>query len=317
LLVGHTDTAGSPGYNDKLSLERADAMAAYLTGDVDAWFAFYGSSIADEKRWGKREDLAMIDALPDAATRDPTEAPVTFFQRTRGLTVDGIAGTETRHALIGEYMALEGTTLDPGVSITTHGCGENFPRDPTGDGVDDPDNRRVEIFLFDAGLGVQPAPPGKNSAKGSPQHPEWVARAGDPVDFSTEDDLLTLELEWATDLLDSLPEGTAVVLTGDGLAPDKHFLALADRGDGVGRISFSGLDPDQVVTITAETDGQQLVLVTDQRAGDLDNPMVWDHRLDELLVPEAASDDGVLVAAGGLPDDADVRDAPAAATANA
>lgn len=40
LVVGHTDTAGKPSYNDPLSLERAAAMAAHLKGTVDDWYAW-------------------------------------------------------------------------------------------------------------------------------------------------------------------------------------------------------------------------------------------------------------------------------------
>lgn len=58
--------------------------------------------MATEKRWGNREDLAMIATLPDAEDRDSSENPVHWFQRIRGLEVDDIAGSETRHALIRE-----------------------------------------------------------------------------------------------------------------------------------------------------------------------------------------------------------------------
>jgi len=50
LCVGHTDAAGSPGYNDPLSLERADSVAAYLTDDVEAWYSWYGDDKPFEKR---------------------------------------------------------------------------------------------------------------------------------------------------------------------------------------------------------------------------------------------------------------------------
>ena len=305
LLVGHTDTAGKPSYNDPLSLERAKAMSAYLTGAVDDWMAWYGSGVADEKRWGKREDLAMIDTLPDAAERDVTENPIRWFQRTRGLDVDGIAGDQTRRALITEYMALDGTSLPSGVEIVTHGCGENFPVDETGDGVADQDNRRVEVFFFDGKLGVQPPPPGDNSAAGSPQYPDWVARAGDPVDFTTADQQVELVIEWPEELVDALDEDASVVLTGDGVAPQKHLLGMAERTEGVVRVSFGELGPEQTVTLTAKQGDRELALFQDQLIGDLDDPLNWDHELLELLVPVTV-DDQDLTASEDMPDDGTV-----------
>lgn len=312
LLVGHTDTTGKPTYNDAVSLERADATAAYLTGSVDAWFKWYGAGIAKEKRWGKREDLAMIDALPDAGDRDASENPVRWFQRTRGLEVDDIAGEQTRRALIAAYMALEGTSLPPGTDIVTHGCGENFPVDDTGDGVSALDNRRVELFLFDDRLGVQPAVPGKNSATGSPMYPEWVARAGTPFDFSTAQEPVRLALEWSEDLVDLLPDDTSVVLSGDGVDPQKHLLGVAARSDGVARIVFEGLLPDQRLTVTVKQGARELALFTDQLLGHLDDPFAWDHDLLELLLPPDVEDQD-LEPVGTMPDDVETDQPPAAA----
>ena len=65
LVVGHTDRSGEPRYNDPLSLERADAVAAFLIDDVDTWLARYNNNVSNEKRWGKREDLLMLQSLPD------------------------------------------------------------------------------------------------------------------------------------------------------------------------------------------------------------------------------------------------------------
>jgi outer membrane protein OmpA-like peptidoglycan-associated protein len=193
LVVGHTDTAGKPSFNDPLSLERAESLKDYLTDNVDGWLKWYATSVSDGKRWGAIEDRSMIAALPDAASREKTESPVRWFQRTRGLKVDGKAGPETRTALIKEYMALDGTSLPKGIELVAHGCGENFPRDATGDEVEDPDNRRTEVYFFDEVLGIQPPPAAKNSAKGSAQYPEWVRRSQRTDDFSgPEDDLLTI-----------------------------------------------------------------------------------------------------------------------------
>jgi outer membrane protein OmpA-like peptidoglycan-associated protein len=304
LVVGHTDTAGKPSYNDPLSLERAAAMAAYLKGTVDDWYAWYDKGVAPEKRWGNREDLAMIAALPDADDRNSSENPVHWFQRTRGLEVDDSAGSETRHALIKEYMGLEGTTLPDGVEVQSHGCGENFPIDDTGDGVEDQDNRRVEIFFFDAKLGVQPKPPDKISAPGSLEYPEWVARSRAPVDFSAQDDLVELAIEWPQDVVDELPDDIALVLTGDDIDPQKQFLAMGDSDDGVVRVSFGDLDPSQQVTLTAKLGDQELVLFRDQQVGDLDDPTVWEHDIDEFFSDEEPDNED-LTPAGGLPDDAE------------
>gem|GEM_PF-2484417 len=304
LVVGHTDTAGKPSYNDQLSLERAAAMVAYLKGTVDDWYAWYDKGVATEKRWGNREDLAMIATLPDADERDSSENPVHWFQRTRGLEVDDIAGSETRHALIKEYMGLEGTSLPDGVEVQTHGCGENFPIDDTGDGVEDQDNRRVEIFFFDAQLGVQPKPPGKISAPGSLEYPEWVARSRAPIDFSTQDDLVELAIEWPQDVVDELPDDIALVLTGDDIDPQKQFLAMGDIDDGIVRVSFGNLDPGRQVTLTAKLGDQELVLFRDQQVGDLDDPTVWEHDIDEFF-SEEEPDNGELSPADTLPDDAE------------
>ena len=56
LIVGHADSAGRDAYNEKLSLERASAMAAHLTNDVNAWYAWYSEAKPSEKRWGRHED---------------------------------------------------------------------------------------------------------------------------------------------------------------------------------------------------------------------------------------------------------------------
>ena len=122
LCVGHTDPSGKPDYNDKLSLERAETAVAYLTDDVEAWYVWYDPGKPEENRWGSKEDAAMIAAMPDFGEREANEETVRWYQRTRGLAVDGVAGPETRHALIGEYMALDGTSLPRGIEAIAHGC---------------------------------------------------------------------------------------------------------------------------------------------------------------------------------------------------
>jgi outer membrane protein OmpA-like peptidoglycan-associated protein len=195
LCVGHTDTSGRDAYNLTLSLERADSIAAYLTDDVDRWEAFFGPK-PPEKRWGTLEIQLMLSKLPEGQPPFYEGTPngredakhdgaVRRFQQAEGLTSDGVAGPVTRRALIAKYMGLDGTTLPAGTTLTTHGCGENFPVDATGDGVRDRDNRRVEIFLFDGP--IVPPPPGKTSARGSKEYPQWLAKVVETIDVSLAD----------------------------------------------------------------------------------------------------------------------------------
>jgi outer membrane protein OmpA-like peptidoglycan-associated protein len=194
LIIGHTDTSGRDAYNLALSLERADALAAYLTDKADAWDAFFGDGKPEEKRWGTREIQLMLSVLPEGGppffAGDPsgredaaTTRAVKDFQASKGLEMDGIAGPETRKALIEAYMGLDGTTLPSGIGITTHGCGENFPVAETGDGVRDPDNRRAEILFFDGA--ITPPPPGKTSKKGSTEYPRWLKQVAETTDVTT------------------------------------------------------------------------------------------------------------------------------------
>jgi outer membrane protein OmpA-like peptidoglycan-associated protein len=196
LVVGHTDTTAEPRINDPLSLERARSLIAYLRDDVEAWLKNYDSVPAGAS-WGAREDQAMIEALDELPPELDAKVRIKRFQASRGLTVDGVAGKQTRRQLIREYMSLDSATLaDPGfdIPITEHGCGENFPladsgeeldpqpADDTEDGLD----RRVELYFFDRDLGPQPPPPGKNSAKGSTQYPQWRKLAQSSLDVRLE-----------------------------------------------------------------------------------------------------------------------------------
>jgi outer membrane protein OmpA-like peptidoglycan-associated protein len=173
LIVGHTDTTAEPSYNDPLSLDRAKAVTAFLQADVEAWYKWYEQSTPAKQRWGKREDMAMLGALPDGAQHLAAPKPVKSYQEARGLEPDDDAGPDTRRQLIGDYMALDGTTLPPDVTLTSHGCGENFPYAASGDNKNEAANRRVEFFLFEDA--IEPPPAGENSAPGSTEYGQWRA----------------------------------------------------------------------------------------------------------------------------------------------
>jgi outer membrane protein OmpA-like peptidoglycan-associated protein len=180
LVVGHTDVTGEPHVNDPLSLNRAKAVMAYLRDDVKTWIGFYGQHMHAKARWGGHEDHLMLQAVLAESGEELTDTPLRHFQATRGLDPDGKLGPITRETIITEYMAIDGTTLPASVEPIAHGCGEHFPLDQA-DTEDTASaharDRRVELFFFDADLGVLPAPSGDNSGPGSLEYPEWRRRS--------------------------------------------------------------------------------------------------------------------------------------------
>lgn len=179
LVVGHTDTTGTASRNRSMSLARARSIIQFATDDVDGWYANYGKDADYSRRWGMQEDLSMLATLPtpedayygEHHAEHTFEAAVRRFQAAKALVEDGDPGPITRRALIAEYMAIDGTTLPSGVRATAHGCGQSFLAVPTDDDVAEPENRRVEIFLFPAG--IEPRPAATLSTPESTDYPAW------------------------------------------------------------------------------------------------------------------------------------------------
>jgi len=156
-------------------------VKAYLTDAVDAWLAFYPPGVTPTLAWGSTEDQQMLSHLGFAN--------VAAFQTAQGLSADGVAGADTRRALITQYMAEDGTTLPSTAEIQTHGCGESHPEIPTADGVAEERNRRVEVFVFEGAVTpapVNPCPP----PPGCVEHAVWAKTASDTIDLG--DDLATV-----------------------------------------------------------------------------------------------------------------------------
>lgn len=248
LVVGHTDTTGSPEHNRALSDERARSMLQFLRDDVDGWLALYGTPTSS-KPWGRREDQLMLSALPGGGAPPlypgaptghddaPTAAATRAFQRwsnaARGTTLDddGVLGPLTRRELIAAYMELDGQTLAPDTVTATHGCGEFHPEAPTADGEASEANRRAELFLFPGA--VDPAPQVRCPAPGCAEYARWRERATTTIDLSqdpAEASFVVTEAGGARPL-----EDATVELTG--------LERRADRTDARGLVRFTELVP--------------------------------------------------------------------------
>lgn len=258
LVAGHTDTTGEPAINDPLSEERAKSVKAFLEDDVDAWLAQYDA--AGSSRWGGREDRLMLTHVPGFAAREPGEDPVRWFQRTRGLSVDGKAGPKTRRALVTEYMELDGPPLadEEGfhLSITTLGCGERHPladdaetldEAPT-DEADDQHDRRAELLFFDTDFGVLPPV----AAPDGPEYLDWRARAEvvrDELVGGMGNEVEILELHDALFRLDS-----AVVLPEGERPDDDEHEALTSVGLFASLLRYNEEHPGRRILVAGHTD---------------------------------------------------------------
>ncbi len=191
LVSGHADRAGSDAHNLVLSVERAQAVAAFMKDAVDDWLQWYeGKRTA--KRWGPREDQYMLSVVttpdggpyyraPVGGASDPaTRQAVHKFQVDHGLP-QGEIDTETRRQLVRRYMATDETTVPPETNLIVHGCGESHPSIATADSVALRENRRVELFLFRGP--VDPAPVDPCPQGGCDEYAEWVARSTDTIDI--------------------------------------------------------------------------------------------------------------------------------------
>lgn len=212
LIVGHTDTSGKRSYNDQLSIDRAESVAAYLTDTVDSWLAWYDDGIDEDKRWGKHENNLMLDTVLTGQNLTKNADKVKEFQKWHNtqlqneestdepLAEDGDLGPKTLQALIMRYMKQDNTSLPEGIEPVVHGCGEYFPLDETEKELDqnakdsqhDQGDRRVELFFFNNPIGILPQPSGTNSSKDSTEYPEWRSRSR-KIEVGDGQDILTIK----------------------------------------------------------------------------------------------------------------------------
>jgi outer membrane protein OmpA-like peptidoglycan-associated protein len=231
LVSGHADRAGAAAHNLVLSVERAQAIAAFLQDQADDWMSRYKAGKHKSAVWGTREDQHMLSAVTDGggqpyftglvtgkvnpATRDATKR----FQGDNGLA-KGEMNADTRQALVKKYMATDGTTLPAGTSIVTHGCGESHPSVATKDSVALAENRRVELFFFEGE--VDPPPVDPCPSGGCAQYPQWVAQTVRTIDINASPEVVVaLVDELGLPLKNAkvqivLPDGTKEDVSTDG-----------------------------------------------------------------------------------------------------
>ena len=248
LIVAHCDATGETGYNDALSQQRAQSVHDYLTGEVDPWLKNYDASLAQNQRWGAREDRLMMSAFQQFSSKPSAQDATEWYQQfyNKGLegkahkgeklAVDGKTGPKTRKALIGDYMIQWGPAWsddnDFTVEVENQGCGKNFPLDASSSqdasSSLDANDRRVELFFFDNNYGICP----KNSGKADgEEYLVWKKRAKTLHDDYIEGvkNKVTLlpivSAHFRTGSAVMLPEGAAPAK--DGKAPLTSVGALA------------------------------------------------------------------------------------------
>lgn len=117
-VFGHADASGTDEYNRALSVRRAQSLYGLLTRDTALWEKLHQTPLGSDN-WGVRSLQVMLGTVPDPSalpqasylSGEPsgfqdgkTLLAVKQFQADKGLTVDGIAGPQTRKALFLAYM---------------------------------------------------------------------------------------------------------------------------------------------------------------------------------------------------------------------
>jgi hypothetical protein len=257
LIVGHAggdeDLAGLD-----MALDRAEMLAAYLTGKPEAWLDWFSSKKETRIRWGTREIQLMLSALPegeepfykgnapgitDNATINAIKKFQNYANENQGatLSVDGKVGPETRKALVSAYMAIEDTTLGSDIVPVTHGCEGHFDDTATEDGLQ-PDDRRIEVFFFENE--ITPEPEGKTSSEGASDYPGWVSCVKETEDFEYHG----IHVQIVDAKKQPVPEAK-VNLTGP--------TSQESTSDKYGYVSFSDLKAGEY-TVHSEKDGYKI-----------------------------------------------------------
>lgn len=204
LVSGHADRAGAEAHNLALSVERADAVAAFLQDADSDWLPRYDAGTQKSASWGTREDQYMLSTVLDGDGKPHfaevvtgradrgTRAAVSGFRLDNGLP-DGPMAPDARRLLVQRYMATDGTALPAGTTLVTHGCGESHPSVATADSIALAENRRVELFFFRGP--VKPPPVDPCPSGGCVEYPEWVKQTVRNIDISSDPEVVVFLID--------------------------------------------------------------------------------------------------------------------------
>lgn len=177
IVVGHTDSTGDSAVNVPLSLARAQAVSAFLTGDADYFRKRF--DITDPlSEWGWEEVQWMLSAVEidgdpcyagyvDGHASDMTQAALAAFQMHNDLRATHTCNDETLAKLIEQYLDVLGAARPKPSQILAHGAGSSIAPRAFGKGGQPLDGleyknegfvgyRRVEVFLGSGS--IQPSP---------------------------------------------------------------------------------------------------------------------------------------------------------------
>lgn len=177
IIAGHTDTTGKAGYNQKLSMERAENVLHALTGNRDGCvkIALKKGKVEDYQQilkwialiWGWNCDPGEVDNKLGSMTRNAIKAFQVAYNKKFNASIaqDSKVGSQSWGAFFDVFMQelmyimeIDEQTLQSfrdqlkfvDDSCRVVGCGENFPiEQPRQDNYRCQTNRRVEILFFD------------------------------------------------------------------------------------------------------------------------------------------------------------------------
>jgi outer membrane protein OmpA-like peptidoglycan-associated protein len=121
---------------------------------------------------------------------------------------------------------------------------------------------------------------------------------------SVQQETVTLDVEWAADVVDLLPSDVIIRLAGEEVAAQQHSLSSGTRTNGVVALSFDKIPKNKAVTMTALSGNNALQLFRDQVVSNLAEAIVWEHRIEELVpTRDGNAIGGEPVVIGRMPDD--------------